>query len=188
VSVVLGYALLSKYPVNIIRLRRYMEDIVNGRLPDKVRLVESMDDIGAIERSMNLIIEQLSGRLTEMESEIERRQRAERLKDDFVSTVSHELRTPLAIAKEGISLLLDGIPGQINEKQGKVLTATRGNIDRLARLINDLLDISKIEAGKMQLRRGRMDMARLAAQAAASLRPRRAPSMPSRTKTESCRC
>lgn len=97
----------------------------------------------------------------QLEAEIKERLRAEELKDEFVSTVSHELRTPLAITKEGIALLLDGIPGDVNDKQRKVLTSARGNIDRLARIINDLLDISKIEAGKMQMNKASVDMAAL---------------------------
>ena len=77
----------------------------------------------------------------------------DQLKSDFISTVSHELRTPLAIIKEGINLILDKIPGDINEKQFKILDVSRHNIDRLARIINSLLDISKIEAGKVELKK-----------------------------------
>jgi len=82
----------------------------------------------------------------------------DRMKTEFISIVSHELRTPLSITKEGISLVLDQIPGQINEKQAKILTTAKSNIDRLARIINSLLDISKIEAGKMELKRGQVDI------------------------------
>jgi len=83
------------------------------------------------------------------------------LKDEFVSTVSHELRTPLAITREGISLVLDQVPGPVNEKQLKVLTTAQQNIDRLARLINDLLEISRLEAGRVEPHRGRVDLAAL---------------------------
>ena len=75
----------------------------------------------------------------------------DQLKSDFVSTVSHEIRTPLSITKEGVSLILDGVAGKLNEKQENVLKMSRDNIDRLARITNDILDISKIETGKMQL-------------------------------------
>ena len=84
-------------------------------------------------------------------TDITERKRIEKLKDEFVSTVSHELRTPLSITKEGISLVLDRIPGDLNEKQEKILDTSKSNIDRLARIINDLLDISKIESGKVEL-------------------------------------
>lgn len=106
----------------------------------------------------------------QLQRQIEERQRAESLKDDFISTVSHELRTPLAITKEGINLLLDGIPGKINEQQLKVLNTARGNISRLERIINDLLDMSKIEAGKMEIVRERLDLRDTLAQAVAVFR------------------
>ena len=79
------------------------------------------------------------------------------LKDDFIGTVSHELRTPLAITKEGLSLVLEEIAGPVNEEQTKLLTAAKNNIDRLARLINDLLDISKLEADRVELERVLVD-------------------------------
>lgn len=157
-NMALGYVLLSWYPRNIVRLRRYLEDMIEGRMPEKVMLVSEMDDILTIESYMNMLIEQLSRRVSKMEGEVEERRRAEKLKDDFVSTVSHELRTPLAITKEGIGLVLDGIAGETTEKQQQILGRARVSIDRLARIIDDLLDISKIEAGRMDLRRQETDL------------------------------
>jgi len=95
-------------------------------------------------------------------------EQVEQLKDDFISVVSHELRTPLSIAKEGINLILDGIPGPINAEQARVLKSVKINIDRLVRIINNLLDISKIEAGKLEIRKRLADVADLARQAASS--------------------
>ena len=82
----------------------------------------------------------------------------DRLKSDFLSTVSHELRTPIAIMREGVSLCLDGIAGEITQTQRELLSATLESIDRLARLVTDLLDVSKIEAGKIQLKRNSVDL------------------------------
>jgi len=90
--------------------------------------------------------------------DITEQKKAEKLKDEFVSTVSHELRTPLSITKEGVSLVLDEIPGKINDKQKNVLKMSRDNMDRLARIIDDLLDVSKIEAGKIELKKAAIDM------------------------------
>ncbi len=83
------------------------------------------------------------------------------LKDEFIGTVSHELRSPLSIVKEGISLVLDEIPGKINEQQAKVLTGAKVNAERLIRIINDLLDISKIEAGMLEIRKDTVDLAEI---------------------------
>ncbi len=85
--------------------------------------------------------------------DITREKEVEGMKTEFITTVSHELRTPLSITREGISLVQDEIPGRINEKQKEILATAMENIDRLARIINNLLDISKIEAGKAELKR-----------------------------------
>jgi signal transduction histidine kinase len=84
------------------------------------------------------------------------------VKSDFLSTVSHELRTPIAIMREGVSLCMDERVGPLNGTQRKLLTDTLNNIDRLNRLVTDLLDISKIEAGKLKLRRTVFDMRQVA--------------------------
>lgn len=89
----------------------------------------------------------------ELEEKNRRLKDLDELKTQFLSTVSHELRTPLTITKEGINLILDKIPGNINKKQEEVLVMAKNNIDRLSRIINDLLDISKIEAGKVELKK-----------------------------------
>lgn len=96
--------------------------------------------------------EKLDNYTRELEKKNEELKKLDQLKSDFISTVSHELRTPLSITKEGICLVLDNIPGEINEKQKKILSTSKDNIDRLARIINSLLDISKIEAGKVELK------------------------------------
>jgi signal transduction histidine kinase len=82
----------------------------------------------------------------------------DQLKSDFLSTVSHELRTPIAIMREGVSLSMDERVGPLNVTQRKLLTDTLNNIDRLNRLVTDLLDLSKIEAGKLRLRRTVFDL------------------------------
>jgi signal transduction histidine kinase/GGDEF domain-containing protein len=79
--------------------------------------------------------------------------RLDELKSDFILTVSHELRTPLSIIKEGVSLVLDKVCGEINRKQEKILITAKDNIDRLARVINDILDISKMEEGRVELKK-----------------------------------
>ncbi len=85
--------------------------------------------------------------------DITKEKEVDKMKSEFISIVSHELRTPLSIIKEGISLILDEIMGSINEKQEKLLTTARKNIDRLTNIISSLLDISKIEAGKVEIKK-----------------------------------
>lgn len=77
---------------------------------------------------------------------------AMRMKNEFVSTVSHELRTPLTSIKGYIDLILDGEAGEINDVQREFLSIVKENTDRLVELINDMLDISRIESGRIVLK------------------------------------
>jgi hypothetical protein len=86
------------------------------------------------------------------------------IKSRFISTVSHELRTPLTSIKEGINIVLDGSAGEINEEQKKFLELAGRNLDRLHRLINDVLDFSKLEAKKMQFNKQPNDLNKLIAE------------------------
>lgn len=76
----------------------------------------------------------------------------DRLKSEFVSLVSHELRTPLTSIKGSIDLLLAGIEGELNQDQTTFLNIVKNNTERLIRLISDLLDLSKIESGKVVMK------------------------------------
>ena len=79
----------------------------------------------------------------------ERLEQAMLVKSNFVATVSHELRTPLASIKSSVDILSTEAPGKLTEEQKTFLGRVKSNIDRLARLINDVLDVSKLESGKM---------------------------------------
>lgn len=74
----------------------------------------------------------------------------DRLKSDFIATASHELRTPLTSVQMGVHLLLEGAVGELNDKQTEVLSACREECERLDKLMRDLLDLSRIEAGESQ--------------------------------------
>ncbi len=115
---------------------------------------------GAQEAALN-ILEDLQASRDSLERTNRELVKLDELKSGFISTVSHELRTPLSIIKEGISLVLDKIPGDVNEKQSKILEISKYNIDRLARIIDSLLDISKMEAGKLNLKRGLIDISKV---------------------------
>ncbi len=76
-------------------------------------------------------------------------EKLERLKSEFISIVSHELRTPLTAIKNSLDILMTGKCGELNESGAKFLSMAQRNVQRLSGIINDLLDLSKIEAGKM---------------------------------------
>jgi PAS domain S-box-containing protein len=75
----------------------------------------------------------------------------DRLKSEFVATVSHELRTPMTSIKGYVEVLLMGAAGKLSKKQEHFLQVVKSNTERLAVLVNDLLDISQIEAGRVRL-------------------------------------
>lgn len=89
-------------------------------------------------------------------------QRLNEIESEFVSMVSHELKNPLMIASESIQMIQEELLGPLTEKQRKFLRISKDAIDRLIRLIKDLLDISKIEAGKMDLQKQKVDLIELA--------------------------
>lgn len=93
----------------------------------------------------------------------------DRLKSEFVATVSHELRTPMTSIKGYVEVLLMGAAGPLSEKQIRFLDIVKTNTERLAVLVNDLLDVSRLEAGKVTLNRRPLLLSELVDEAAADL-------------------
>jgi signal transduction histidine kinase len=93
------------------------------------------------------------------------------LKSEFVTLVAHELRSPLTSITGYVELLLERPGGTSAEGQREFLGIVKRNADRLLQLIDDLLDIARIEAGKVELRRTRLDLAGLIQEVAKALRP-----------------
>lgn len=86
------------------------------------------------------------------------RNRLDRIKDELMNNVSHELKTPLTIMQEGISQLQDGIYGKVTDKQKNCLSMVYKNAERLTELIDDLLDMSRLEEGHIELSRDHFDL------------------------------
>ncbi len=85
----------------------------------------------------------------------------ERIKQEFVSVVSHELRTPLTSIRGSLGLLNSGFIGKLPPTVAKLIDVATKNTERLIRLVNDILDLDKLEAGKLELKVERIDVARL---------------------------
>src|SRR5206468_10618302 len=84
-------------------------------------------------------------------NELEALREADRLKDEFMAVVSHELRTPLTAITGYSDIMLRKLSGPLNERQDRQVTGIREAARRLLSLINDLLDVSKLEAGTLEL-------------------------------------
>ena len=103
--------------------------------------------------------------------DITREKEIDQMKSDFVSLVSHELRTPMTSIIGFVSLILEGKTGPINDKQRRSLDRVQHQAERLAALINDLLDISRIEAGRIQMKREEISVSEIAKQRIEDISP-----------------
>ena len=107
----------------------------------------------------------------EIKTANERLKELDRLKSSFVSNVSHELRTPLTAIESLADNLLDGVTGPLTTKQSNYMNGIKESTERLERLINDLLDLSVIEAGKSGLKPTSFSMASLLREVTDTLKP-----------------
>ena len=95
---------------------------------------------------------------TKLERANEELMKIDEMKSEFISVASHELRTPLTAIKSAVQLVLEGKTGEINENQKKFLSIAERNINRLASIVNNLLDLSRIESGKIRMKPEEMDL------------------------------
>ena len=122
-----------------------------------------LDDDGEVISSVHIATDITERKLAEqhLEEANQRLTEYNQLKDDFISTASHELRTPLSVIMGAVRLVLDEIPGKIVEEQREVLCMARDNVQRLSKIVNSLLSISKIESGKLELQTSLIDICEL---------------------------
>ncbi|MEW6117510.1 MAG: ATP-binding protein [Nitrospirota bacterium] len=109
-------------------------EIAKGNLKSDLA-VASPPEIGELSRAFNSMCKKLS--------------MLDKMKSDFFSYMSHELRTPLASIKEGTNLLLEGVGGEANERQKRLLTIIAEESNRMIGMVNSIMDLSKMEAGMM---------------------------------------
>jgi signal transduction histidine kinase len=116
-------------------------------LENKVR--ERTKELTQVQEASLNILEDLTEAKKQLESSSRKLEESSKIKSDFTSMVSHELRTPLAAIKEGVGLVLEETAGELNKDQKNFLEIAKRNIDRLTRLINDVLDFQKLESGRI---------------------------------------
>jgi signal transduction histidine kinase len=119
--------------------------------------VERDDEIGALARSFNLMASQL--------------RQAEEAKREFFATVSHELRSPLTSIRGAVDLLHAGDPGPLTEKQVRLTDCIGQSSERLLRLANQILEMSRLRAGRVELDWKPLDLARLVDRVVEELHP-----------------
>jgi two-component system sensor histidine kinase GlrK len=128
--------------------------VARGDFTKKIN-ISSNDEIGELAESFNL----MSDRLRELDQ----------LKADFISNITHDLKTPLASITEANQLLIDGIGGSISSRQHHLLHIIREDATRLLRLIESIIDLSKMESGVLRYDFAPCDISHVITEAIASL-------------------
>lgn len=134
----------------------------------------AMDKIFTYQKleTLNLTLEsRVLERTDELETANSKLKNLDQLKSTFVSIASHELRTPLTSIKMFVDNMVQGVGGPLNQGHSDYLTRIRANVDRLQRMITELLDISLIESGRMKLALAPLNIEDIADEAIESLRP-----------------
>jgi len=155
-------------PIGVIMIRRMEVRPFSDR---QIALLETFADQAVIAIENVRLFQEIQDKNRQLEVANERLKELDRLKSDFVSNVSHELRTPLTAIKGAVDLILREVPGPLNEKQNHYLSRVRSNTQHLAGLINDLLDLSKIESGKLEFTPTRVSLGGLVHEVVETLRP-----------------
>jgi signal transduction histidine kinase len=124
-------------------LSRKMVDFLNDRYTYQFS-VPSSDEIGHMQATFNSLAQRVISNMEQLKT-------LDQAKSEFLSIASHELRTPLTSIKGSLSLMRSGVVGKMQEMAENLLSIAENETDRLIRLINDILDLAKIEARKLPL-------------------------------------
>lgn len=150
----------------------------SGREKRVAAIVRDVTERKLAEQRIRDVQEQLMNALTSKNAELERQnreiERTARLKTEFVASISHELRTPLHTIIGFSELLIEEKAGALNDKQKRFVSHIHADSMHLLELINDILDLSKIEAGRLELRPAAFSLAGAMEEAAATIRPQAA--------------
>jgi len=143
----LGYFYLNRTISRPVRLLEKATNHVSKGEFDHQVPINSSDEFGNLARSFN----EMATRLKELDA----------LKSEFVSLLSHELRTPLSIMREAVSLLKDEVLGKVGERQREFLAILSQEVERMISFVNELLDVSRLEAGRLPIEKYPVDVAQI---------------------------
>ena len=143
----LGYFYLNRTISRPVRLLEKATNHVSKGEFDHQVPISSSDEFGNLARSFN----EMATRLKELDA----------LKSEFISLLSHELRTPLSIMREAVSLLKDEVLGKVGERQREFLAILSQEVERMISFVNELLDVSRLEAGRLPIEKYPVDVAQI---------------------------
>lgn len=136
---------------HMVALSRDLSSSVHDWVEKEVE-VKGIDETKHILKSSIALVHNDKGKivgLISVLSDITKQKEVERLKKDFISHMTHEMRTPLVAIKQALSIMLDRTAGDINDQQEKMLHIMHRNMERLSSFVDDLLDVQKLESGKL---------------------------------------
>ena len=149
-ALVLGYAISWSVIGPVLRMDARMKELTSGDFSGRVA-IPNRDELGALAANLNRMSEELGRLYKEIEA-------ASRHKSEFLANMSHELRTPLNAIIGFSEVLLERMFGELNPKQEEYLQDILTSGRHLLSLINDILDLSKVEAGRMELEPSAFDL------------------------------
>jgi len=148
----------------LVQLTEATTNISQGNFTQQVptSYVLFKDEITLLSENFNTMTQHLNESYTQLEDRVKQRTQelaeardeaieANKSKTEFVSVVSHELKLPMTSIKGYSDLMLSGATGELNENQANFLTTIRNNVNRMATLVSDLADISRIESGNIRI-------------------------------------
>lgn len=141
-----------------------------GELDHRIQ-VDSGDEIQDLALTFNQMAEDLKNKIDEIETANQELQQLDQLKSKFISMASHELRTPLIAIQGYVDLIREGRGGEISEAQRTMLDTVSRNATRLARIVSELLDISRIEENKLVLERVPVSLGQIVSEIAEEQQP-----------------
>ncbi|CAN5126287.1 hypothetical protein BH10CYA1_BH10CYA1_35700 [soil metagenome] len=162
----MGRAIVSLVePSEVERANQALEDVISGKLTAPFELRMRRKDQTTCDMSWSAHWSESDKSLFCVAHDISERKRLERMKQEVVAMVSHDLRSPLTSIQAMFDLLEAGILGQLNEKGEDKIRRSSASLNRLISMINDLLDMEKMESGMFELDLESVSFSRLAAHA-----------------------
>ena len=139
---------------HLLTLMKNLSPDKEGILKKDIELYSKSEDTKKILSTSSAVVEDVNGNTMGMVTilnDITKQKEIEKLKQDFLTGVSHDLRAPLVAMGKSVSMLLGKDTGEVSKIQNEFLSIIDRNLKRLSILINDLLDLSKLEAGRMKI-------------------------------------